>query len=98
MMVPLRARGATLGLAVFVRHQRPEPFEDDDLVLAEEIVARAAVCIDNARRYTREHATALTLQHSLLQRRLPGQAAVEVATRYLPAQAPASRWAATGST
>jgi len=85
MVVPMRARGATLGLAVFVRHRRPEAFQDDDLVLAEEIVARAAVCIDNARRYTREHATALALQHSLLPRRLPRQAAVEVATRYLPA-------------
>jgi PAS domain S-box-containing protein len=85
MIVPLRARGATLGIACFVRHQRPEPFEDDDLVLAEEIVARAAVCIDNARRYSRERATALTLQRSLLPQRLPGQAAVQVATRYLPA-------------
>ncbi len=85
MVVPMRARGATLGIAVFVRHRRPEPFEDDDLVLAEEIVARAAVCIDNARRYTREHATALTLQHSLLPRRLPRQEAVQVATRYMPA-------------
>jgi PAS domain S-box-containing protein len=85
MMVPMRARGATLGIAIFVRHQRPEPFADDDLVLAEEIVARAAVCVDNARRYTREHATALALQHSLLQQRQPAQSAVQVATRYLPA-------------
>jgi PAS domain S-box-containing protein len=85
MLVPVRARGATLGIATFVRHRRPEPFVDDDLVLAEEIVARAAVCIDNARRYTREHATALALQHSLLQQRQPVQSAVEVATRYLPA-------------
>ena len=85
MMVPLRARGATLGIAVFVRHRRPEPFEEDDLVLAEEIVGRAAVCIDNARRYTRERATALTLQRSLLPRSLPRQAAVQVASRYLPA-------------
>jgi serine phosphatase RsbU (regulator of sigma subunit)/anti-sigma regulatory factor (Ser/Thr protein kinase) len=86
MAVPLRARGATLGVAIFVRHQRPEPFEKDDLALAEEIVGRAAVCIDNARRYTREHATALALQRSLLQRRQPVQAAVQVATRYLPGQ------------
>jgi PAS domain S-box-containing protein len=85
MMVPVRARGAMLGIANFVRHRRPEPFEDDDLVLAEEIVARAAVCIDNARRYTRERATALALQRSLLPQRLPAPAAVEVATRYLPA-------------
>jgi PAS domain S-box-containing protein len=85
MIVPMRARGTTLGIAVFGRHRRPEAFEDDDLVLAEEIVARAAVCIDNARRYSREHATALTLQQSLLPRRLPRQAAVQVATRYMPA-------------
>jgi PAS domain S-box-containing protein len=86
MLVPLRARGATLGVAVFVRHQRLEPFAADDVLLAEEIVARAAVCIDNARRYTREHATALALQRSLLQQRQPMQSAVEVATRYLPTQ------------
>jgi serine phosphatase RsbU (regulator of sigma subunit) len=85
MLVPVRARGTALGIATFIRHQRPEPFADDDLVLAEEIVARAAVCIDNARRYTREHATALALQHSLLQQRQPVQSAVEVAARYLPA-------------
>jgi serine phosphatase RsbU (regulator of sigma subunit)/anti-sigma regulatory factor (Ser/Thr protein kinase) len=86
MVVPLRARGATLGIAIFVRHQRLERFENDDLVLAEEIVARAAVCIDNARRYTREHATALALQRSLLQRRQPAQVAVQVATSYQPGE------------
>ena len=86
MIVPLLARGVTLGLAAFIRHQRPEPFESDDVVLASEIGGRAAISIDNARRYSREHATALTLQRSLLQRRLPAQAAVEVAARYLPAQ------------
>jgi PAS domain S-box-containing protein len=85
MVVPVRARGATLGIAIFCRRRSSAPFGDDDLVLAEEILARAAVCIDNARRYTREHATALTLQRSLLPQRLPAQAAVQVATRYLPA-------------
>jgi PAS domain S-box-containing protein len=85
MAVPLSARGTTLGVAVFLRHRRPEPFQQDDLVLAEELVARAAVCIDNALRYTRERATAITLQRSLLPQSLPEQAAVEVASRYLPA-------------
>jgi serine phosphatase RsbU (regulator of sigma subunit)/PAS domain-containing protein/anti-sigma regulatory factor (Ser/Thr protein kinase) len=85
MMVPLRARGTTLGLALFLRHRTPDPFDDDDLLLAEEIAARAAVCIDNARRYSRERATALTLQRSMLPQRMPEQAAVEVASRYLPA-------------
>ena len=85
MAVPLAARGTTLGVAYFVRHRNQEAFRHDDLVLAGELVARAAVSIDNARRYTRERATAVTLQRSLLPRRLPRQAAVEVASRYLPA-------------
>ncbi|MEU3931165.1 SpoIIE family protein phosphatase [Streptomyces sp. NPDC029044] len=85
MAVPLVARGSTLGVAFFVRHRNQETFRQDDLVLAGELAARAAVSIDNARRYTRERATAVTLQRSLLPQRLPRQAAVEVASRYLPA-------------
>ncbi|MET9576053.1 SpoIIE family protein phosphatase [Streptomyces sp. DT199] len=85
MAVPLAARGTTLGVAFFVRHRNQEAFQHDDLVLAGELTARAAVSIDNARRYTRERATAVTLQRSLLPQRLPRQAAVEVASRYLPA-------------
>jgi PAS domain S-box-containing protein len=85
MAVPIQARGTTLGVAVFYRLRRPEPFVQDDVLLAEEITARAAVCIDNARRFTRERATALSLQRSLLPQSLPSAAAVEVASRYLPA-------------
>ncbi|MEU0388633.1 SpoIIE family protein phosphatase [Streptomyces chartreusis] len=85
MMVPLRARGVTLGLVHFLRHRTPEPFSEDDQLLAEEIVARAAVSVDNARRYTRERRTALALQRSLLPDRPPDLAAMQVAYRYLPA-------------
>ncbi len=84
---PLRARGVILGVATFWRSEKPEPFEDDDMSLAEELVARAAVSIDNARRYTREHTMAVTLQRSLLPQALPEQNALDVAHRYLPAQA-----------
>ncbi|WDV56125.1 SpoIIE family protein phosphatase [Streptomyces coeruleorubidus] len=82
--VPLRARGALLGVVAFSRRDRPEAFTADDLILAEELTAKAAVAIDNARRYSRERATALTLQRSLLPQGLPIQEAVEVASRYLP--------------
>jgi serine phosphatase RsbU (regulator of sigma subunit)/PAS domain-containing protein/anti-sigma regulatory factor (Ser/Thr protein kinase) len=84
MAVPLRARGTTLGVAVAVRVAQPDDYEADDAVFAEELASRAAVCVDNARRFARERTTALALQHSLLPRGLPGQAAVEVAHRYLP--------------
>ncbi|HEY8984919.1 MAG TPA: PAS domain-containing protein, partial [Streptomyces sp.] len=85
MSVPLRARGATLGVAVLIRFRRPDPFTRDDVLLAEEVTARAAVCVDNARRYSRERDTALALQRSLLPRSLPRTAAVDAASRYLPA-------------
>ncbi|MFE0421411.1 SpoIIE family protein phosphatase [Streptomyces sp. NPDC058953] len=87
LAAPLSARGTLLGVVCFWRDQRPEPFDADDLALAEEIAARAAASLDNARRYTREHTMAVTLQHSLMPRYLPVQEAVEVAYRYLPAQA-----------
>ncbi|MEV5873182.1 SpoIIE family protein phosphatase [Streptomyces sp. NPDC052101] len=82
---PIQARGIVLGMANFWRSKR-EPFDAEELSLAEELVARAAVSIDNARRYTREHALAVTLQRSLLPRALPAQSALDVAYRYLPAQ------------
>jgi serine phosphatase RsbU (regulator of sigma subunit)/PAS domain-containing protein/anti-sigma regulatory factor (Ser/Thr protein kinase) len=84
LAVPLKARGTTLGVAVAVRIAHPDDFGDDDAVLGEELASRAAVCVDNARRFARERTTALALQNSLLPRGLPGQAAVEVAHRYLP--------------
>ncbi|MFI8794132.1 SpoIIE family protein phosphatase [Streptomyces sp. NPDC055105] len=84
LLVPLWARGNALGLAQFFRRQTADPFDDDDLLLAQAISSRAAVNIDNARRYTQERSTALTLQRSLLPQNVPEESAVETATRYLP--------------
>ena len=47
-----------MGLAQFFRCRTLDPFDNDDLLLAQEIVSRAAVSIDNARRYTQERRTA----------------------------------------
>ncbi|AQW48289.1 GAF domain-containing protein [Streptomyces violaceusniger] len=71
MTVPLRARGTLLGVARLTRQLAAEetgllPFNNDDLVLAEELAARTAICIDNALRYARESSIAVTLQRSLL--------------------------------
>ncbi|MFI9272107.1 SpoIIE family protein phosphatase [Kitasatospora sp. NPDC052896] len=86
MAVPLHARGTNLGVVLFTRLAPfAAPYGPDDLRAAEELAARAAVCIDNARRYTRERTTALALQHSLLPHRILEQAALDVAGRYLPA-------------
>ncbi|MEV7612647.1 SpoIIE family protein phosphatase [Streptomyces sp. NPDC089799] len=85
--VPLQARGVVLGMANFWRADTPDAYGEEDLSFAEELAARAGVSIDNARRFTREHTMAVTLQRSLLPRVLPEQNAVEVAYRYLPAKA-----------
>ena len=84
MALPLRARGTTLGVAFFSRSLNPEPYDEGDVALAEDFCSRAAVWVDNARRYTREHTTALSLQRSLLPHSLPDTLAVETAYRYLP--------------
>ncbi|WP_424210774.1 SpoIIE family protein phosphatase [Streptomyces sp. BI20] len=83
---PLQARGVVLGMANFWRAGGSPAFGPEDLDFAEELGARAAVSIDNARRFTREHTMAVTLQRSLLPRVLPDQGAVDVAYRYLPAR------------
>ncbi len=85
IVAPLIARGEVLGLVSLWRSRRPEPFEDDDLRLAQEFAARAAVSIDNARRYTEQQQAALTLQRSLLPPDALPHPAVDVAHRYLPA-------------
>ncbi|MGW1953330.1 SpoIIE family protein phosphatase [Streptomyces sp. NPDC001920] len=84
--VPLMARGLVLGVACFYRAEGSAAFEDDDRSLAQELAARAALSIDNARRYTRERTMSLALQRSLLPHGRPDQDAVDVAHRYLPAE------------
>ncbi|MFF3465094.1 SpoIIE family protein phosphatase [Streptomyces sp. NPDC002619] len=85
MVVPLVADGCTLGVALFGRNRPREPFGAEDLHLAEELTAQTAAGIHNARKYTRARTTTMALQRSLLPQTLPEQAALEIASRYLPA-------------
>ncbi|MET8181523.1 ATP-binding SpoIIE family protein phosphatase [Streptomyces sp. NPDC005336] len=88
LTAPLTARGAVLGLATFARIPPRGAFDEEEISLAWELVSRTAVCLDNARRYTLEHATALMLQKDLLPRTLPQPTGVEISHRYLPAAGP----------
>jgi PAS domain S-box-containing protein len=85
MALPLIARGVTLGVAVLARAEHPEPYGEADLRLVSDLVSRAAVHIDNARLYTREHDAAVTLQRSLLPRDIPPVPGLDLAYRYQPA-------------
>jgi serine phosphatase RsbU (regulator of sigma subunit) len=84
LAMPLIARGAIVGCAIFGREQASPAFNSGDIAVAAELASRAAVCIDNARLYDRERRTAQALQQGLL----PGQPEVpdglEVAHRYVP--------------
>jgi PAS domain S-box-containing protein len=85
MTVPLSSRGVTLGVAVLGRAENPKTYNEADVRLASDLAARAAVHIDNARLYTREHGAAVTLQRSLLPRVIPRVPGLEIAWRYRPA-------------
>jgi serine phosphatase RsbU (regulator of sigma subunit)/anti-sigma regulatory factor (Ser/Thr protein kinase) len=85
LSLPLVARGVVLGLLVCIRKPGHRCFDADDVQIGTQFAARAAVLIDNARRYSRERATALTLQRSLLPNGLSAPSRVEVHHRYLPA-------------
>ncbi|MGX5207646.1 SpoIIE family protein phosphatase [Streptomyces violaceus] len=87
LAVPLIARGEVLGALDLKRTRNPLPFTEDDLLLARELAARAAVQIDNARWYQSARDTALTLQRSLLPSHPPVTGGLEVASRYQPAGA-----------
>jgi serine phosphatase RsbU (regulator of sigma subunit) len=85
LAVPLMARGEVLGTLSLYRTVNDRPFDEQDRVLASELAARAAICIDNARLYGRERTTALTLQRSLLPSAPARQEGLDIAARYLPA-------------
>jgi PAS domain S-box-containing protein len=85
MVVPLIARGVTLGAATFSRAEHPQPYDEADVRLVSDLASRAAVHIDNARLYTREHTTAITLQRSLLPQHIPQVTGLQIAHRYQPA-------------
>ncbi|MFE0653740.1 SpoIIE family protein phosphatase [Streptomyces sp. NPDC059534] len=87
LAVPLIARGEVLGALDLKRDRNALPFDDDDVLLATELAARAAVSIDNARWYQSVRNSAVTLQRSLLPGAPPELAGLEIAARYQPAQA-----------
>ncbi|MGH3282545.1 MAG: PP2C family protein-serine/threonine phosphatase, partial [Trebonia sp.] len=84
LVMPLTARGVTVGCAVFARTPASPAFNPDDVALAGEFASRAAVCIDNALLYVREQRTALALQRGLLPSQPSIPPGVEVAHLYLP--------------
>jgi hypothetical protein len=84
LTVPLTARGMVLGCMTFGRAASSPPFGPADIAAADELVSRAAVCIDNARLYDRERRSAVALQQGMLASEPQVPAGMEVAHRFVP--------------
>jgi serine phosphatase RsbU (regulator of sigma subunit) len=84
LVAPLIARGTVQGLAMFGRSAARPAFTEEDLSLAGELASRAALCLDNARLYSRAQDIALTLQRALLPSALATSPYVQIAHRYVP--------------
>ena len=83
MAAALRARGILLGRVTV--HRDGSRYDPADLDLLREIALHAGLALDNARRYTREHRSAVGLQRSLLPPSQSHTVAVTTAGVYLPA-------------
>lgn len=79
LVVPLAIQGTVLGLLSLYRTTQSEPYGEDDIGLAAALADHTALCVENARRYTREHTIASTLQRGLLPRRPVSNTALETA-------------------
>ncbi|MFD4952707.1 SpoIIE family protein phosphatase [Streptomyces sp. NPDC058451] len=84
-VAPLVARGSVLGVVGVCRTGRGEPFDEDEGDLLKKIASRAALSVDNARRYTRERRAAVALQRRLLPRATTETPAAETVGVYRPA-------------
>ncbi|MGR4881423.1 SpoIIE family protein phosphatase [Streptomyces sp. LARHCF249] len=85
--VPLIAHNEVLGAFDLLRARNPLPFDEDDVILAGELAARAAVAIDNARWHQSVRNASETLQRSLLPSHPPPTRGLDIASLYQPAQA-----------
>ncbi|MEU9150541.1 SpoIIE family protein phosphatase [Streptomyces sp. NPDC048417] len=83
---PLTLRGTVLGLMSLYRTGQGDVYDQGDVTLAVAVAAHAALCIDNARRYTREHTIALTIQRHLLLPEPATQTTVETVNMLVPSE------------
>lgn len=81
-IVPMIARGRTLGALTLATDGSSRRFDELDLELAEELARRCATAIDNARLYSERSYIARTLQQSLLPVELPEIPGIEAAARF----------------
>ncbi|WSC74361.1 SpoIIE family protein phosphatase [Streptomyces sp. NBC_00121] len=84
IVAPLALRGTALGVLSLIRTDGSDPYDEDDVGLAVDVASHTALCIDNARRFTREYTIASTLQRHQLPRYPASHSTVETAHLHVP--------------
>ncbi|WP_369262171.1 SpoIIE family protein phosphatase [Streptomyces sp. R35] len=79
LAAPLTLQGTVLGLVSLYRTGKSDPYDEGDVEVVLAAANHTALCIENARRYAREHTIATTLQRGLLPRRPVSHTALETA-------------------
>jgi len=85
MLVPLLARGRSIGVLALCSTEPGRPFGLEELALAEDLARRASLALDNARLYEQQVEIARVLQQSFLPDRLPDVPGLELVSRFRPA-------------
>ncbi|WP_337062274.1 SpoIIE family protein phosphatase [Kineococcus sp. G2] len=83
-VLPLRARGRTVGLVTLFRGEGSEDFTSEDSLIAEQVAERAGLALDNARLYGQQQHMAEGLQRSLLSAPVEPNH-LQIVVRYRPA-------------
>ncbi len=84
LAVPLLARGRSIGVLMVFAHEE-EAFSSEEMDLLRTFAAQAALAIDTAEMYSREHHVASVLQASILPSGLPRIRGLDTSSVYLPA-------------
>ncbi|MFF1835654.1 SpoIIE family protein phosphatase [Streptomyces sp. NPDC058231] len=89
---PLTLRGTALGVLSVYRTGGSDPYNEDDVGLALDVASHTALCIDNARRFTREYTIAATVQRHQLPRYPASHSTVETAHLHVPGASGGGGW------
>ena len=84
MVVPLTARGRTLGAMTFVWAESGRQYSTRELELAEEVGRRAGIALDHARLFAREHRPPRPCSARCCRTTLPELPGHELVVRYVP--------------
>lgn len=92
IVAPLALRGTALGVLSVYRTGGSDPYNEDDVGLALDVASHTALCIDNARRFTREYTIAATVQRHQLPLHPASHSTVETAHLHVPDASGGGGW------